>query len=314
MKTRQIYHRILLICSLLLGTVGALGADVRNPSVPTPPSGSQVKKETGIFSRLFGRKAERVDGASQNDHDNDDDDDDDEGRRSRARIPPAAPGTTITTTTTTTTRAPVPSQYSGANRNPRAQKDTRSIAPSKSGPISVSREVQPAAPPLARGQDQTRTVVAPTRTIDVPSTVQAPPPPREAPASPPPSTTVAPSDVRNDSLSLQQASQDAPSAVSPSAPVAPQGTATPSPSSSSVAQQNSVAGTPPQDPQSAPSPSAVQPTPPSLPPFATPVPGRSGLVYPPGQKAIPENMIDVSGYAPGTKVRDPDSKVVFRVP
>ncbi len=45
-------------------------------------------------------------------------------------------------------------------------------------------------------------------------------------------------------------------------------------------------------------------------PTAKPVPGRPGLVYNP----FGGGYIDVSGYAPGSKVKDPDSKKIFIVP
>jgi hypothetical protein len=45
---------------------------------------------------------------------------------------------------------------------------------------------------------------------------------------------------------------------------------------------------------------------------AKPVPGRSGLVFNPFN---PHGAyIDVSGYAPGSKVKDPDSQKIFVVP
>jgi hypothetical protein len=44
------------------------------------------------------------------------------------------------------------------------------------------------------------------------------------------------------------------------------------------------------------------------------VPGHPGLVYPPGTQNAPENMIDVRGLAPGTKVRDPRTGTIFLVP
>ncbi len=59
---------------------------------------------------------------------------------------------------------------------------------------------------------------------------------------------------------------------------------------------------------------AAKPAPSPEPPFGKPVPGRPGLVYPPGLKETQENMIDVRDIAPGTKVRDPATKTVFRVP
>ncbi len=71
---------------------------------------------------------------------------------------------------------------------------------------------------------------------------------------------------------------------------------------------------PPMSAQPAGTATADAPAPPPLPPFGKPVPGRPGLVYPPGIKESPENMIDVREIAPGTKVRDPLSKTVFRVP
>ena len=47
-------------------------------------------------------------------------------------------------------------------------------------------------------------------------------------------------------------------------------------------------------------------------PTAKPVPGKSGLVYNPYD---PNGAyIDVSGYAPGSKVKDPDSQKIFIVP
>src|SRR5437867_4329209 len=45
-------------------------------------------------------------------------------------------------------------------------------------------------------------------------------------------------------------------------------------------------------------------------PTAKPVPARPGLVYNP----FGSGYIDVSGYAPGSKVKDPDSQKIFIVP
>jgi hypothetical protein len=52
----------------------------------------------------------------------------------------------------------------------------------------------------------------------------------------------------------------------------------------------------------------------AVPLFASPVPGRPGLVYPPGLERIPENIVDVTGLTPGSKARDPLTKVIFLVP
>jgi len=47
-------------------------------------------------------------------------------------------------------------------------------------------------------------------------------------------------------------------------------------------------------------------------PVAKPVPGKSGLVFNPFN---PHGAyIDISGYAPGSKVKDPDSQKIFVVP
>ena len=47
-------------------------------------------------------------------------------------------------------------------------------------------------------------------------------------------------------------------------------------------------------------------------PVAKPVPGRPGLVLNPFNPS--GGYIDVSGYAPGSKVKDPDSQKIFIVP
>jgi hypothetical protein len=47
-------------------------------------------------------------------------------------------------------------------------------------------------------------------------------------------------------------------------------------------------------------------------PVAKPVPGKPGLVFNPFNAN--GGYIDVSGYAPGSKVKDPDSQKIFIVP
>lgn len=50
------------------------------------------------------------------------------------------------------------------------------------------------------------------------------------------------------------------------------------------------------------------------PAFAKPVRGRPGFVYPPGAEEDLASMIDVRGFDPGQKVRDPRTGQVFLVP
>jgi len=53
---------------------------------------------------------------------------------------------------------------------------------------------------------------------------------------------------------------------------------------------------------------------PAGPQKATPVPEAPGFVYPPSTEQTPKNMLDVRGYSPGQKVKDPRSGVIFLVP
>ena len=48
--------------------------------------------------------------------------------------------------------------------------------------------------------------------------------------------------------------------------------------------------------------------------FARPIPGKPGLVYPPGAKESTENMVDVTGFQSGQMVRNPRTGELFRVP
>jgi hypothetical protein len=79
-------------------------------------------------------------------------------------------------------------------------------------------------------------------------------------------------------------------------------------------------------PASAPSQPGAQPSNAGAPPtpaakedegtiqFARPVPGRRGMVYPPGAEEVQANMIDVSDMTPGQLARDPRTGKKFRVP
>jgi hypothetical protein len=88
----------------------------------------------------------------------------------------------------------------------------------------------------------------------------------------------------------------------PGAPVA----ATPTPSPGLAQNKPS--------PRPKPSPSVSPPAVSNQPqfPVAKAVPGKPGLVYNPFDPK--GGLIDVSGYAPGSKVKDPDSKKIFVVP
>lgn len=48
--------------------------------------------------------------------------------------------------------------------------------------------------------------------------------------------------------------------------------------------------------------------------YASPVPGKKGLVYPPGVAQTPENMVDVGDFKAGQLVRNPRNGELFRVP
>lgn len=85
----------------------------------------------------------------------------------------------------------------------------------------------------------------------------------------------------------------------------------PAPSASAP---NPVTGATPAPSQSAAVSMSEKPASPPPPPFGKPVPGRSGMVYPPGVKETTENMLDVRDIPPGTKVRDPVTKTIFLVP
>ena len=56
----------------------------------------------------------------------------------------------------------------------------------------------------------------------------------------------------------------------------------------------------------------VSPSPAAQFPVAKPVPGKPGLVFNPFNPS--GGYIDVSGYASGSKVKDPDSQKIFIVP
>ncbi len=99
----------------------------------------------------------------------------------------------------------------------------------------------------------------------------------------------------------------APDVTNPGRPV-PTASATPSRQWASESRSSSRSSEPPKTRSSPPRNAATQ----SQFPTAKPVPGRAGLVYNPYDSN--GGYIDVSGYAPGSKVKDPDSQKIFIVP
>jgi hypothetical protein len=68
-----------------------------------------------------------------------------------------------------------------------------------------------------------------------------------------------------------------------------------------------AANTPPTKPSPSPQPASAAQF-----PVAKPVPGKPGLVFSPFNAS--GGYIDVSGYAPGSKVKDPSTQKIFIVP
>jgi LysM repeat protein len=97
--------------------------------------------------------------------------------------------------------------------------------------------------------------------------------------------------------------------TNPGQPVtAPSPTATPRVASRKSKQPSRVAS----KPSAKPSPSSQKSASATQFPVAKAVPGRPGLVFNPFNAS--GGYIDVSGYAPGSKVKDPDSQKIFIVP
>ena len=177
----------------------------------------------------------------------------------------------------------------------------RPVPPPYPPPGRVTLSIEPTRPPLVPPQGEAN------RNSLVPyESVRGVPRP-----NPPPTAKLNPSGGRSASPTVY-----APAEVPRSA----DGTALKSgeagyrPMPPSVAVSPSATVTTPASGEAAVAATAEKPTPPPEHPYGKPVPGRPGLVYPPGMKEIPENMIDVRGITPGTKVRDPVTKMVFRVP
>ena len=165
--------------------------------------------------------------------------------------------------------------------------------------------------PAARGTVPSRIVVEPAPRQDTWAARQSPPSKRPRSGDPLRGTPVLNPPLRVDQapITSEPPAPFLPPSGSPPAPSPP----TSPPHTPPAADTASVALPPPLD---SPTPPAElqQGAPRSDVPFGMPVPGRPGIVYPPGVKHTPENMIDVTDIPPGTKVRDPYTKTVFRVP
>jgi antitoxin (DNA-binding transcriptional repressor) of toxin-antitoxin stability system len=150
--------------------------------------------------------------------------------------------------------------------------------------------------------------------------------PTEITRVPPPVARVAPlrkQPVKNPTRSAKEApktAQTKPDDRKPSAPTPPQPPAFVGESVFAALAAGNMpapsAGTPaiPMPDASPDSGAAPAPMPEGPPPFAVPVPGKKGLVYPPGEPETRENRVDVRDAAPGETVRDPRTGKTFRVP
>lgn len=99
-------------------------------------------------------------------------------------------------------------------------------------------------------------------------------------------------------------------------PAGPPATTTTAPVPSTTVQQQPPAPATASQPRPVPEPTprVVSSPPPSSTlqfPTAKPVEGKPGFVYSPSD---PSKYVDVSGYAPGSKVKDPYSGKIFLVP
>ena len=168
------------------------------------------------------------------------------------------------------------------------------LSPPEAGTVQIE-STQPQLAPISIDDKHSRLLP--------PSENPAEPPPNSPlprPLKPPNGPTVAP--IPNVPIEARPSADSAVQKIHEAAyPPLPPSTAAPSPATVSAP------GVPEHSP-------ATKPTPPPEHPYGKAVPGRPGLVYPPGMKEIPENMIDVRGITPGTKVRDPVTKMIFRVP
>lgn len=142
-------------------------------------------------------------------------------------------------------------------------------------------------------------------------------PPREIPDGPDGWTSE--EQLRREEASREAARNYQPSDITPAPPASrkstqprPEGPRTPaSPPQTSI--PNKEAGVK----ETTPPPTTTTPkttTPSTEVQYASPVPGKKGLVYPPGVDKTPENMVDVGDFKAGQLVRNPRNGELFRVP
>ncbi len=271
---RTPFSSLPLVCTLTLVFVGSLAA--YEPQRARSSGPPQFEKKSGLFTKLFGRKPARVEEG--------DEDDDDDGD-SRA-------------TGVGTARIYLPSPVSSVRvaalapeRRVRIQDDPRRIVVVPPVEQRQKLATRNAAPQPPTSVPASRVNVAPAQQVPTaqPELSLSRPDPGVSPAPTEPARTIA-------ALDNSQSAMNAPSRPSTSA-------------SFPVPDSPTVSPGPPATPN-APAESVVS----EAPPFGKPVPGRAGLVYTPGQPETPQNMVDIRGIEPGTKVRDPLTKTVFRVP
>jgi hypothetical protein len=159
---------------------------------------------------------------------------------------------------------------------------------------------------------QTTTTTTSTETYAAPNTATYPQPYRQQVAPPPPPpqyssqhtvVTTQPPPVHREVVTNQRERESAPPTPTP----APRVT-----SRSSTTTSNSTTTGETTTPQTTTSTTHTSATEKTDLPYAKPVPGKAGYVFSPYDKN--GGYVDVTGFAPGSKVKDPYSGKIFRVP
>lgn len=294
-----LFHRALLSFCLVAAIVAPRDviADITVSEVTSHPD-----KRPGLFKRIFGRKAERIK------------DEDDDGSHRLHLFGPRQPRTTTIVTTTTSITPPSVQPPPFEQPIPHVPERTQVVSPSGTQYWLEPHPLTPPPPsnpqPYAISQEprahvpDSVVVVSPA----VPSMRVAVTPP--APLPSPGVSSYIPARTDNASVVVIPPTRKGPDAQGTTREFQP-----PSQPSPSISRGSSPGALPPAGvPPSATATGSPQPSQPPQVPFGKPVPGRQGLVYPPGLSESRENFIDVTGIPSGTKVRDPVTKTVFRVP